>query len=133
PNRGSQIALNRQNGAVFEQQVVDALGHVGGVKNGTPVTVTLPSGKQVTTIPDLWGRNTGGILEVKNVQNLSNSNQMRAQLQLAESTGTPFNLVVSPRTQSISGPLRARIDAVTRKVGGGIYRYDPSTGNLSDF
>ncbi|EEE35281.1 hypothetical protein RKLH11_3957 [Rhodobacteraceae bacterium KLH11] len=133
PNKGSQIALNRQNGAVFENQVVDALSHVGGVKNGTPVTVTLPNGKQVTTIPDLWGRNTGGILEVKNVQDLSNSNQLRAQLQLAEETGTPFNLVVSPRTQNISGPLRDRIDEVTSKVGGGIYRYDPSTGDLSNF
>jgi len=132
-NRGSQIALNRQNGAVFENQIVDALSHVGSVKNGTPVTVTLPSGKQVTTIPDLWGRNTGGILEVKNVQGLSNSNQLRAQLQLAEETGTPFNLVVSPRTQNISGPLRDRIDEVTSKVGGGIYRYDPSTGDLSNF
>jgi filamentous hemagglutinin len=132
-NSGTQIALNRQNGAAFENQVVDALSHVGGTKNGVPVTVTLPSGKQVTTIPDLWGRNTGGILEVKNVQNLSNSNQLRAQLQLAEETGTPFNLVVSPRTQNISGPLRDRIDEVTTKVGGGIYRYDPSTGNLSNF
>ncbi len=132
-NKGAQIAFNRQNGAVFEQQVVDALKHIDGIKNSTPLTVTLPSGKQVTTIPDLWGRNTGGIMEVKNVQTLSNSNQLRAQLQYAEMTGTPFNLVVSPRTQSISNPLRARIDAVTRKVGGGIYRYDPSTGKLSDF
>ncbi|WP_161831355.1 DUF637 domain-containing protein [Pseudovibrio sp. POLY-S9] len=130
---GTQIALNRQNGAAFEQQVIDALSHVGGTKNTTSVSVTLPSGKQVTTIPDLWGRNTGGILEVKNVVDLANSNQLRAQLLHAEMTGTPFNLIVSPRTQNISGPLRARIDAVTRRVGGGIYRYDPSTGSLSDF
>ncbi|MDE3811266.1 hypothetical protein I7I49_13385 [Sinorhizobium meliloti] len=128
-----QVAFNRQNGAAFEQQVVDALSHVGGVKNDTPVTVTLPGGKQVTTIPDLWDKSTGGILEAKNVQKLTNSNQLRAQLEHAERTGTPFNLVVSPRTESISEPLRARIDAVTRKVGGGIYRYDPATGTLSDF
>lgn len=48
-------------------------------------------------------------------------------------TGQPFNLVVSPQTQSISAPLKARIDAVISKVGGGIYRYDPSTKLLSDF
>lgn len=133
PKGGAQVVINRQNGAAFEQQVVDALSHVGGVKNDTPVTVTLPGGKQVTTIPDLWGKSTGGILEAKNVQDLTNSNQLRAQLEHAERTGTPFNLVVSPRTESISEPLRARIDAVTRKVGGGIYRYDPATGILSDF
>ncbi|TFF42012.1 filamentous hemagglutinin N-terminal domain-containing protein [Pseudomonas sp. RIT623] len=128
-----KITMNRQNGSAFEKQVVDAFSHVGGTKNTTLVTVQLPNGKQVTTIPDMWGRNTGGLLEVKNVKNLSMSDQLRAQLQLAEMTGQPFNLVVSPRTQSISAPLKARIDAVTSKVGGGIYRYDPSTKLLSDF
>ncbi|WP_330208192.1 putative toxin [Pseudomonas sp. Z13] len=125
--------MNRQNGSAFEKQVVDAFGHVGGVKNTTPVTVQLPNGVQVTTIPDMWGRSVGGLLEVKNVKNLSMSDQLRAQLQLAEMTGQPFNLVVSPRTESISAPLQQRIDAVTSKVGGGIYRFDPSTGLFSKF
>lgn len=72
--------MNRQNGSVFEQQVVDAFSHVGGTKNTTLVTVQLPNGKQVTTIPDMWGRNAGGLLEVKNVKDLSMSDQLRAQL-----------------------------------------------------
>lgn len=113
--------------------MVDAFAHVGGVKNRTPITVTLPSGKAVTTIPDMWGRNVGGVLEAKDVLNLSHSNQLRAQLRIAESRGEPFNLVVSPRTQTISGPLRADIDRVNRLNGGGIYRYDPATGDLSNF
>ncbi|UMZ12298.1 hypothetical protein I9018_00895 [Pseudomonas sp. MPFS] len=129
---GSVIVFDVDAG-LHKEIVVDAFSHVGGTKNTTLVTVQLPNGKQVTTIPDMWGRNAGGLLEVKNVKNLSMSDQLRAQLQLAEMTGQPFNLVVSPRTQSISAPLKARIDAVTSKVGGGIYRYDPSTKLLSDF
>ncbi|UTW46449.1 hypothetical protein KFE80_06105 [bacterium SCSIO 12696] len=128
-----QLALNRANGAAFEREVIEALGHVGAVKNNKAVTVPLLSGKQVTTIPDLWGRSTGGILEIKNVLELSNSDQLRAQLALALRTNTPFNLVVSPRTQKISRPLKESIDDVIEKVGGGIYRYDPSTGDLSNF
>ena len=60
PNRTPQIVINRQNGAEFEQQVIDALGPVGGVKNTTPETVTLSNGTEVTTIPDLWGAKCGG-------------------------------------------------------------------------
>ncbi|UFH49293.1 putative toxin [Pseudomonas sp. KNUC1026] len=129
----SQIMENRQNGSAFEKQVIDAFEHVGGEKNNTPITVQLPNGKEVKTYPDMWGRNSGGILEVKNIRELSMSDQLRAQLELSEITGQPFNLVVSPRTQRISAPLQARIDEVTSKVGGGIYRYDPSIGELSKF
>jgi filamentous hemagglutinin len=50
-----QITVNHQNGVKFEGQVVDTFKHVGGVKNTTPITVTLPNGVTVTTIPDLLG------------------------------------------------------------------------------
>ncbi|WP_343575839.1 filamentous hemagglutinin N-terminal domain-containing protein [Pseudomonas sp.] len=123
-----QITLNRQNGVEFEKQVVAAFDHVGGVKNTTPVTVPV-SGVQVTTIPDMWGKSVGGMLEVKNVQNLSMSNQLRAQIQHAGETGQPLNLVVSPRTTNVSSELRAQIEG----TGGGIYRYNPSTGELTNF
>ncbi|WP_407727994.1 putative toxin [Pseudomonas extremaustralis] len=121
--------MNRQNGTLFEQQVVEAFDHVGGVKNTTPVTVQLSSGVEVTTIPDLWGKNVGGMLEVKNVQNLSMSNQLRAQIQHATETGQPLNLVVSPRTNNVSGSLLEGV----RSTGGNVYRYDPKTGVISEF
>ncbi|EIK60998.1 putative toxin [Pseudomonas lactis] len=124
-----QITLNRQNGTAFERQVVDAFNHVGGVKNTTPVTVQLPNGAQVTTIPDLWGKNVGGLLEVKNVQNLSMSNQLRAQIKVASDTGQPLNLVVSPRTSNISGELMRQV----RNTGGDVFRYNPATGDLTRF
>ncbi|MGU3400492.1 hemagglutinin repeat-containing protein [Brucellaceae bacterium D45D] len=127
PNRTPQIVINNQNGAEFEQQVVDAFGHVGGTKNTTAVTVTLENGTQVTTIPDLWQSSVGGLLEAKNVQNLSMSNQLRAQIQVATETGQPLNLVVSPRTQSVSGPLVSGV----RSTGGNVYVYNPATDTLT--
>jgi len=69
------------------------------------------------------------MLEVKNVQNLSMSNQLRAQIQHAGETEQPLNLVVSPRTTNVSAELRTQIEG----TGGGIYRYDPSTGELTKF
>ncbi len=117
PNRTPQVTINRQNGAEFEQQVIDALGPVGGVKNTTPQTVTLSNGTVVTTIPDLWGRNVGGLLEAKNVQNLSLSPQLRAQAQIARESGQPLNLVVSPRTQQVSGPLLNDVRSTGGNVG----------------
>lgn len=123
------LLFNRQSGAEFERQVVEAFGHVGGVKNKTPVTVQLPNGAQVTTIPDLWGRNVGGLLEVKNVKELSMSDQLRAQVKVASDTGQPLNLVVSPRTNSVSGELMRQV----RSAGGNVYRYNPTTGELTNF
>jgi len=127
PNRAEQLIINRQNGTEFEKKVVDALDHVGGTKNTIPVTVTLQNGKSVTTIPDLWGTNVGGLLEAKNVQNLSLSTQLQAQIQVAIENGKPLNLIVSPRTQNISGPL---INGV-RGTGGNVYIYNPATDSVT--
>jgi filamentous hemagglutinin len=72
-NKRLQTEINRQNGVEFESQVIEALSHVGGVKNTALMTVPLSNGVQVTTVPDLWGKSVGGLIEVKNVQNLSMS------------------------------------------------------------
>lgn len=58
---------------------------------------------------------------------------MRAQIELARLTGEPFNLVVSSRTQSISVPLLEQIESVTRQFGGGVFRYDPKSGQMIAF
>lgn len=126
-NRASQVVINRNNGVEFEQRVIDAFDHVGGTKNTTPITVTLENGTQVTTVPDLWGTNIGGLLEAKNVENLSMSNQLRAQILFATETGQPLNLVVSPRTQSVSRPLVSGVQS----TGGNVYVYNPTTNNLT--
>ncbi|WP_187794956.1 RHS repeat-associated core domain-containing protein [Paracoccus amoyensis] len=130
------IVTNRRNGRKFQQQVIDSMSHVNATENGTPYTVSIPRSPNnpttgninVTTIPDIMGPNVGGIIEVKDVRNLSLSRQLRAQIELANQTGQPFNLVVSPRTQYVSGPLLKAI----RAGGGDVYIYDPSgSGSLS--
>lgn len=57
------------------------------------------------------------------------SNQLRTQIQIARDTGQPLNIVVSPRAINVSGEI---IEGV-RKTGGGVYRYNPKSGNLTKF
>lgn len=75
------------------------------------------------------GENVGRLLEVKNIQNLSMSNQLRAQIKVASDTGQPLNLVVSPKTNNVSGELMRQ----ERGTGGDVYRYNPATGDLTKF
>ncbi|MBY4631955.1 hypothetical protein K6M89_21960 [Rhizobium sp. 13T] len=128
----AQISFNSKNGASFEGQLVEAFAHVGAVKNGESYTVTLPNGKEVTTIVDLWDKAVGGIVEAKNVKYLTNSSQLRAQIEMAEKLEQPYNLVIAPGTK-LSKPLEAAIKQVAGRFGGGIYRFDPATGMMSDY
>lgn len=90
-------------------------------KNTTAITVRLADGREVKTIVDISGKNVGGMIEAKNVVDLSLSPQFRAQVQIAQETGQPLNLVVSPINKTISKNLVAEI----KKMGGEIYVYDP--------
>ncbi|MFC4291333.1 putative toxin, partial [Sphingorhabdus arenilitoris] len=127
-SKAEQLALNAANGRAFEQAGIKGiLSHVGLGKNTTSITQN-----GVTTIFDAAGR-PAGLVEFKDVINLSRSPQLTAQLEYAVKTGQPYNLVVSPRNQNISKPLLDQIRAVTRQVGGGVYRYDPATDILTPF
>jgi filamentous hemagglutinin len=118
--------LNAANGRAFEQAGIRGiLSHVGLGKNTTVITRN-----GVSTIPDALGR-PAGMVEFKDVQYLTRSDQFTAQLDEALATGRPYNLVVSPGNQSISRPLLDQIRGVTLKNGGGVYRYDPATDILT--
>jgi RHS repeat-associated protein len=110
-----QIMQNAQNGLAFESAVLDALGIA---KNTTSVTA---SGLG-TTVPDIIDA-SGNITDIKNVIDLTFTRQLQIQ---AEAARGSFNLIVSPRTQSISQPL---LDAVNTS-GGRIQIFDPVTGTL---
>jgi filamentous hemagglutinin len=99
----------------------DALSALGVPENTQRFTVTLPGGSPVTVVPDALDGST--IIEVKDVTNLSNSNQFRGYL----ATGKPIELIVSPNTQRISQPLQNLITS----SGGSIRVFNPSTGALS--
>ncbi|WP_410478221.1 putative toxin [Pseudomonas syringae group sp. J309-1] len=75
------------------------------------------------------GKNVGGLLEIKDVLKLSLTKKFQAQVKIALESGQPLNLVVSPRTQTISGPLTRQI----RRTSGDIFRYNPATGEMTKF
>jgi RHS repeat-associated protein len=110
-----QVLQNAAQGRAFEASVIDAL---GAEKNTTSVTVPGLG----TSIPDVM--NDAGTTEIKNVLNLSYTNQLRIQV---AATDGPFNLIVSPRIQYISGPLQEAV----RNSGGTIQIFDPDTGEFS--
>jgi hypothetical protein len=125
-----QIRVNQIAGSQFERQVLDALYHVGASKNTSLTGVKVNADGSIGgTIIDAQGRNIGGYLEIKNVLDLSLSKQLESFVAVARATGAPLNIIVSPRTRYISGPIR---DAVTR-TGGGIFVFDPATGSVVEW
>jgi YD repeat-containing protein len=131
------LAANAAKGRAFEEAGIRGiLSHVGLGKNATAVTRN-----GVTTILDSAGR-PAGLVEFKDVAYLTKSKQLTAQLAEARATGQPYNLVVSPTTQRISGPLVRQIERVNRQIlrenpgnvtSGGIFRYDPATDVLTPY
>ena len=95
---GAKLRLG--SGQSFENATLNAL---GAATNTTALTV----GGFGTSIPDVIDA-SGNITEIKNVVNLSFTNQLQIQAQAAEGS---FNLVVSPRTMYISGPLQRAASA----------------------
>lgn len=114
------IRLNQSAGAEFERGVLEALSHNGATKNTEPVEVVLANGQKIATIPDAWGRPVAGMLEAKDVKRLRLTKQLEAQATEALNRGENLNLIVSPRTETVTKELREAIES----TGGKIYRYD---------
>jgi RHS repeat-associated protein len=110
------ILQNAASGQAFESSVINAL---GAAKNTASITVDGLG----TSIPDIVDA-SGNITEIKNGINLSYSPQLQIQAQTAQSAGGTFNLIVSPNTQYISGPLRQAVF----QSGGSIQVFNPATG-----
>lgn len=75
----------------------------------------------------MWQTSAGGLLEAKNVVNLSMSDQLRAQIRIATQRNQPLNLVVSARTQNVSRPLLRAV----RSTGGNVFVYDVAAGMIT--
>jgi YD repeat-containing protein len=117
----SSIAENAANGNKFQNE---ALQDKGLVPNKTSYTETI-NNREVTTIPDSYEEGVQ-MTEVKNVQYQYNSSQLRAQMQLAESTDTPYTLIVNQSTR-LSQPL---IDAL-KAISATVEDFDPLTNTFT--
>ncbi len=80
-----------------------------------------------TTKPDLPVGDRFGVTDIKDVRKLSQSAQTRAQGAGASTLGTSQNLIVTDKTEEISGPLRESIF----ESGGQIFRFDKETKTFS--
>lgn len=69
------------------------------------------------------------MIEIKSGKAVSLDSQMTAQYSVAAAKHIPLNLVVSPQTQYISGPLQDAIKA----TGGRIVIFDPETKVFTDW
>ena len=84
------------------------------------------SGSLVPTIPDVYAGGQTPLGDVKDVLNLSFTEQLQAQASVANLTGTSFNIITSVRNQSISAPLANAVQS----SGGFIFRADPSAATV---
>ena len=117
-----QVAINGANGRAFQNAFNQSLELS---QNFKLVTVEIRPGVKVTTIPDNLGR-PAGMVELKDVVDLSMNDQFRAQIQFAVENRLPYNLVVSPTNKVISEPLWTAI----REMGGKVYVFDPAKDTL---
>jgi len=83
------------------------------------------SGRMVNTEPDLYGLRTG-VTDIKDVRRISFDKQLQAQYDVALQSKQSFNLVTSPKTETVSRPLQQAI----RSRGGVIVEYDAATGSF---
>jgi RHS repeat-associated protein len=113
-----QVRQNYESGRAFEEQVRTALNQS---KNNQTLYGNSPNRG---TVPDFKG--AVGITDAKNVVNLTDSIQLRIQYQWAVNNDQAFNLIVSPRTESISRTVVQNV----RATGGTIRVFNPSTGTF---
>lgn len=78
-------------------------------------------------VPDLPVGSQYGVTDIKNWMDLTNSDQLRAFHGYAVANNLPFNIIISPRTLTISEPVLDNI----RSTGGSVIQYDPATNELT--
>jgi hypothetical protein len=117
------VHYNHQGGRSFQDKVTNSL---RAVENKQSFNVKLPDGRTITTIPDFFDKRMA-VTEVKNQINITNSTQLKAQAELARLNNKTFNLIISPRTKTISRPLAEAI----RERGGRIIEFNPHTEKWS--
>jgi hypothetical protein len=114
-----RIWANNKGGNSFEQKVRTELGAPLG-RGSKPVSIE-------GFVPDLPVGGEYGVTDVKDVGYLHDTPQLKAFAQYAKDNELPFNLIVGPRTQGISGPVLNNI----RATNGTVTQYDPAAQQFS--
>jgi len=117
--KAETVWANNINGNSFEKDVRETLNLPLG-KGSKPISID-------GYIPDLPVGGKFGVTDVKNVQNLSNSGQLKSFYNYAVDNKLDFNLIIGPNTKSISEPLLDNI----RNTNGTVKLYDPVTGKFT--
>jgi len=115
----TQLEINKQLGDAFEDSVRASL----RTARGTPVLTS-----QGKVVPDFPAGNVYGVTDAKNVINLSQSAQTRGFEEIARSQNMPFNLIISPRAETVSKPLQK----VIKDTGGTIFEFNSATGTFKE-
>ncbi|KVZ48062.1 RHS repeat-associated core domain-containing protein [Burkholderia ubonensis] len=110
---------NRSRGNKFEREVRADMG--GPLGRGSKPVWTYGR------LPDLPVGDDYGVTDVKDWLHIDNDDQLRAFHQYAAEHKLPFGLIISPRTQTMSGPLLDNI----RSTGGVVLEYNPATGDYT--
>lgn len=71
-------------------------------------------------IPDMPVGKKWGVTDIKDVEYLTNTDQLKAFHNYAKENNMPFNLIVSPKTNQVSAPVLDQI----RSTNGRLYEYD---------
>jgi hypothetical protein len=75
-------------------------------------------------VPDLPVGPQYGVTEIKSSVSVTNTPQLQSEASVAkENDNLPFNLIISPDTKSISGPVIRAID----NSDGSVFQFDPNT------
>jgi len=120
--RALQGAVNNVGGNLFQEDAQASLGLLKG--NETVYPTSTPRGP-VNVQPDLPVGKLYGVTDVKDVVNITATDQLRGFGALAKQSDPPlpFSLIISPRTQSISGSVLDQI----RRSNGIVAQFDSST------
>jgi hypothetical protein len=116
--KAQTVWANNRNGNSFEATVREYLGSLG--KGSKPSNIG-------GFIPDLPVNSQFGVMDIKNVEYLTNSDQLRAFYNHAIDNELPFNLIISPKTNSISSSVLEQI----RTTNGSLFEFNANARTLS--
>ena len=109
-SKGGQLLQNAMKGAEAEK---GALAAEGLTKNTEKMmAVDAKTGQVGSTIPDAM-RPSGATVEVKNVQKLSDSSQLRRQSSISAQSGQKAEVISTNPNAKISNTVRERMNVKT--------------------